>query len=469
MGEAKRRICVSGSAHLLARCEARRGEASRSAGDVQLEIGGSAGNVARELGARMQVEFFGGWRPSAMSRMIMEALVKAGVSLHALEDPSWPEAAVSAHYDEGVLTSALASVPAERCEFDEAVARAFLRESDALFLDTDLSEAALSRWAEWGRSEGAEIFAKSVCKEKAPRLAALGGAAKALFLSEGDLEDLRASLFWGEPASREEVARALGSDCAAIGRGRVSIWRRDGRRSELPAPLDIHWAEDRFCALALERMLSGEDLEAACAGALAGLGASRGAGGELSGLLERYDEKANRDALTGIGNRGWSEAALREALKRRGPGAPLGLALFDIDHFKGINDEWGHPAGDEVIRMVAKAAAGAIRERDWVGRWGGEEFVAFLPGAGEQASEEAGERIRQAVEERVRSPRPVTVSVGVAVAREGESFESWWRRADEALYEAKRGGRNRVAAADRAKPEGPGEIGEAGGGDPKAA
>jgi diguanylate cyclase (GGDEF)-like protein len=151
------------------------------------------------------------------------------------------------------------------------------------------------------------------------------------------------------------------------------------------------------------------------------------------------------DALTGIPNRRAAEAALRvEGLRHQRAGTPLSVAIFDVDHFKRVNDEFGHATGDEVLRQVAATLAGCARATDTVGRWGGEEFVAVLsvPREGALAF---GERVRLAVEG-LRCPpvERITISVGVAEIKAGESTECALARADKQLYEAKRTGRNRV-------------------------
>lgn len=157
-------------------------------------------------------------------------------------------------------------------------------------------------------------------------------------------------------------------------------------------------------------------------------------------------ELSRTDALTGLPNRRAFDAALRSAL---GDGTVRGpsVALIDIDHFKTINDVHGHPVGDRVLADVARVlreSAGALAT---VSRYGGEEFAVLLPGADGLAAELQGEYLREAVYN-LPLGFPVSVSVGVASRRAGEDVETLIRRADEALYAAKRGGRNRVVVSD---------------------
>lgn len=157
------------------------------------------------------------------------------------------------------------------------------------------------------------------------------------------------------------------------------------------------------------------------------------------------------DPLTGIGNRRRLGAGLREELRRaQRYGRPLSVVFLDIDHFKLINDSFGHRAGDAVLAAVAAELRGVVRDVDVLGRWGGEEFVALLPETGLREAAGIAERLRAAVAA-VRAAempgRTISASVGVAEWQAGESGESLMRRADRALYVAKAAGRNRVTLA----------------------
>ncbi|MET0391151.1 MAG: diguanylate cyclase [Polyangiales bacterium] len=153
--------------------------------------------------------------------------------------------------------------------------------------------------------------------------------------------------------------------------------------------------------------------------------------------LARSEEEASTDQLTGLPNRRAATAKLTRALSN---GGQVAIALFDIDHFKRINDTWGHGAGDDVLRVVGKALASCAREGDLVARWGGEEFLGVLRGTLDGARVFA-ERARAAVAGLTTGVGQVTVSAGVA---QGVAGSDPFNAADEKLYEAKRSGRNRV-------------------------
>jgi diguanylate cyclase (GGDEF)-like protein len=171
------------------------------------------------------------------------------------------------------------------------------------------------------------------------------------------------------------------------------------------------------------------------------------------GLVRERTEVALRrtaetDDLTGVRNRRaiFAEAPAVIAAAAR-QGRPVALLLFDLDHFKTINDRFGHSAGDDTLRAFARIASGAIRETDFFGRIGGEEFAALLPGADEQTARFIAERIRLDFSRAALAPdgASATVSAGVAAAKAADTdFEKLYARADKALYEAKRTGRDRV-------------------------
>ncbi|HEY0179970.1 MAG TPA: diguanylate cyclase [Dokdonella sp.] len=172
--------------------------------------------------------------------------------------------------------------------------------------------------------------------------------------------------------------------------------------------------------------------------------------------LRRAHEQARRlaylDPLTGLYNRrGWGERllALEEAALRGG--APLSVLFLDIDRFKALNDRHGHEAGDAALRLLATVMRAELREKDAIGRYGGEEFVVALPGADAERALQLGERIRRRVRECSATEPPgvvATVSIGVATLRPDEGIATLLRRADRAMYAAKQAGRDRVVAAE---------------------
>jgi len=161
---------------------------------------------------------------------------------------------------------------------------------------------------------------------------------------------------------------------------------------------------------------------------------------------------ASMDPLTGMFNRrGFSEATARVIEREASAGRPVTVLIFDIDHFKSINDRFGHPAGDEILKLFSTIVINTLRISDLSGRIGGEEFAALLPCSLEEGVL-AAERVREAFEASGiavdEGPVDTTVSIGVAGGPAGTELEVLLAAADTALYQAKRGGRNRVEAAE---------------------
>jgi two-component system, cell cycle response regulator len=176
----------------------------------------------------------------------------------------------------------------------------------------------------------------------------------------------------------------------------------------------------------------------------------------MATLLEQSQRLATLDSLTGLKNRrAFIESLGQEIGRRERHGYALSVLLLDVDHFKSVNDRFGHATGDLVLAAMGSVLKGQFRKVDIVARWGGEEFVVALSGAEAEGAQASAERLRETIEEleleRPRDaggegPLKVTVSIGVATHRMGESLDSVVDRADRAMYSAKSAGRNRVVA-----------------------
>jgi diguanylate cyclase len=170
----------------------------------------------------------------------------------------------------------------------------------------------------------------------------------------------------------------------------------------------------------------------------------------LTAALAQVRELSERDELTGLHNRRSILRLLAEERARfaRG-GPPFGVAILDIDHFKSVNDRFGHAMGDEVLRAFSKVVAGGLRGTDRVARYGGEEFLLLLPCVPDAPSATlASERLRRAVDEHnwsdLSADLRVTCSIGLTMSQAGEDVADMLERADAALYRAKSEGRNAV-------------------------
>ncbi|MFP5275502.1 MAG: GGDEF domain-containing protein [Acidobacteriota bacterium] len=174
---------------------------------------------------------------------------------------------------------------------------------------------------------------------------------------------------------------------------------------------------------------------------------------ELLNAREQMRHYAERDGLTGL----WNHRIIIDQLRRevdraQRNGTPLSVILADLDRFKSINDTFGHPCGDAVLRAIAEILTCSVRSYDWVGRYGGEEFLIILPGASVAHARSRAEQLRASIESaRIpdgnRNIIQMTASLGVASGVPAD-FEGLLRAADAALYRAKHSGRNCVVATE---------------------
>jgi diguanylate cyclase (GGDEF)-like protein len=170
---------------------------------------------------------------------------------------------------------------------------------------------------------------------------------------------------------------------------------------------------------------------------------------KLAASLVQVEQLASHDELTGALNRRSLMAALeRERAHAERSGLPFSVAMIDLDHFKRVNDTYGHGAGDEVLRTLAATVHETMRTTDVFGRYGGEEFMMILVGSPPELALGAMERIRTALAAKtwpsIAADFSVTMSVGIACHRKDETVEEVLRRADKALYQAKDAGRNTI-------------------------
>jgi len=171
-------------------------------------------------------------------------------------------------------------------------------------------------------------------------------------------------------------------------------------------------------------------------------------------IIAQYRDEANRDSLTSLKNRKTVEAEIDDEIKRHNEtGVPFVLMLCDIDHFKKINDQYGHLSGDRILKSIAKVLRSTIRETDMVGRYGGEEFILLIRNGNLISGRIMAEKLRALIAktdwELPETNLQITASFGLAEIRQGEDFKTLFKRADEALYLAKAEGRNRVCGSEK--------------------
>ncbi|MDR9440527.1 MAG: diguanylate cyclase [Halomonas sp.] len=166
---------------------------------------------------------------------------------------------------------------------------------------------------------------------------------------------------------------------------------------------------------------------------------------ERKRMEKELEHQATRDHLTGAHNRRAFDVAVRQALHQAEQGdEPFTLLLFDIDHFKSVNDTHGHDTGDEILKQLTRQVGHSLRSTDLLARWGGEEFTILLPDTQLRGATTFAERLRCQVAETRFQGLSITISIGITQYRPGDSLDDLIVRADEALYRAKEAGRNGV-------------------------
>lgn len=170
----------------------------------------------------------------------------------------------------------------------------------------------------------------------------------------------------------------------------------------------------------------------------------------ISDLIQdkaHWQYAATYDSLTNVLNRGiFLQNVAKEVQRSHRYGAPMSFAMFDIDDFKSINDEYGHDVGDEALVKMSSIIKDAVRDVDEIGRIGGEEFGLLLPETGIDQAFSTCERIRKIVASMaINDGAFMTISIGVTEIKEGDSLDKIYKRADKALYLSKNGGRNKVS------------------------
>jgi len=166
-------------------------------------------------------------------------------------------------------------------------------------------------------------------------------------------------------------------------------------------------------------------------------------------IIKEKEFLANTDLLTGVLNRrSFTQKVVHELIRTQRYDLPASLVLADIDHFKAVNDTYGHDIGDQVLKTFSALLSENVRDSDIVARWGGEEFVMFAPNNPLDGGTALAEKVRRVVEQtKFEQVGKITCSFGVTEARAGEDFEVLFKRADDALYQAKKTGRNRVVSS----------------------
>lgn len=458
-------VFVAGSAHLDVLAKITGDEvAVDKIGQVAIEIGGAACNIATNLAALgLQPRLLTAMQEDSPYSGIITAHLRAnGVDVRVVHHDGMPAAVFSAHIGpDGEMLSAVSSMPVETAIFPEGVVRDAMAGARCAILECNLSGPVLNQFAQIAHELAIPVFVASVSEEKSLRIADIDHPLAGVFMNR------RESTYFGR---RVAASTSLPVIADRIGAPLVVSRDKDGVvviedsidiHVPSPAPLENNTthtlgAGDALLAAAVAHHIFGEmglvegvrKAVSFAAHIIGRTNCNAGAGHAIENALISLDRMATRDQMTGLLNRRAGESTLHAAHENaQRVGALYSVLMVDIDHFKRVNDTYGHDIGDEAIKVVAGVLAHAVRGGDAACRWGGEEFVCILQGADASVATMIAERIRSIVQlAEIPVVGNITVSVGVAtwcpVAAE---VAQTIKAADLGLYEAKQNGRNRVA------------------------
>jgi diguanylate cyclase (GGDEF)-like protein len=433
---------------------------------VSIEIGGSGANLAINL-AKLdhQTKFLTAMNSSPYSIFVLEYLRSLSVTPIVEWNESLPLAAFCAQLDKnGELESAISSMPVAEIRFSKNSINKITESCDAIILECNLAVSDINRIIRRAKALKIPIYLSAVSEEKVEKIRFIDkeNMPDVVFMNKLEYKQLKKTMgMCGAPIPI--VAEKLSCDMVVSnGNSDIEIGYRNGE-SDFVSVTDIAvtgnalGAGDILMSSAIHLITTKKvPLKDAISMSIAQVkemlkkkNCNLGEQSALENALGRLHQKADRDALTGLYNRGsatlLATRMLNEATANK---RDISAIIIDIDHFKLINDTYGHDVGDEVIIRTAQYIHNAVREHDIAARWGGEEFVCMLPDNNAEIALKVAERIRQSIQSGFSSSHQITVSIGVAsLCSNMNKFEELIKAADQALYSAKNAGRNTVICA----------------------
>lgn len=427
-------------------------------GRVSIDVGGTGANVAvnlRKLGA--EVTMLTAMNDSAFSRIVNEFMTAHGVNM-VVETFSGPDAVFSAHIDkEGEMMSAISSMPVGFVAFSDETVCELLAGADCLVLECNVSAHELDRLAGLANTMLVPVFIAAVSEEKSLRINEINSKVECVFMNGKEAAYFRSHCLY-DVGNFEDMATAMETSLVVTMGAEGALFSNHEQTIRIPPPkvnnaINFLGAGDAFMAATVfSHIHDGRTMqEAVIAGAKMASevvkqpNCNTGVAGAVLDILKDLEYRASRDALTGLVARGQAQANAQQIVDAAiVKGFPVSVIAIDIDHFKTINDTFGHDVGDQVLRKVARIIRKCVRDTDIASRWGGEEFIVILPDTEISTATVVAERIRSSVQDGMKE-NGVTVSCGVSALTDmTHNIDSILKRADEMLYAAKNTGRNRV-------------------------
>jgi diguanylate cyclase (GGDEF)-like protein len=431
-------------------------------GKVSIEVGGTAANIAvnlRSLGARTKLltalpEY------SAYASLVKLYLHDSGVELVVHSEPDMSHAAFSAHIDHsGEVTSAITESPLDYIALPDDLVCSAMTGARVCIADCNLSVADLRRIAIAAAAINAPLFVAGVSEAKSGRLLALNGLpVTAIIINQKELVALSVHVGHTEPMKIAKYFSAV--LIVTKEKNGLSIFTPNEGCLNIPVAEQIADEIDgnflgggdaiiagvaAYCARGYSIFEAAQKAMQLSASVISRSNCSLGQNGAIEQAIRSMDDRGYRDPMTGLLNRRGGEKKLIDA-DSTAEKSPYHLLMIDIDHFKRVNDTYGHDIGDAVIKCVSHIIAASLRAGDSAIRWGGEEFICVLSRCDQSVAVAVAERIRSTIERaEIEVVGKVSVSTGVASWQPGMSSESVMKRSDEALYHSKQTGRNRVS------------------------
>lgn len=453
---------VVGSAHLdvMGRITGDDGTVDKI-GTTTIEIGGAACNIAVNLiSLQGRVRLLTAMHEnSPFSKIVLSYLKETGIDVRILNQDTLQAPVFSVHIGtDGDMLSAVSSMPVERAEFDDELIESCLEHVGCVILECNLSGKSLNQITRIANKKNIPVYISAVSEEKSLRMADITGKIAAAFFNR------REANYFGRRivanTNPRMIAERLDCDVVVTRDKHGALVIEQGEEFHVPPPSILKQentlgAGDALLANTVSlHALSKTSLTVAVGAGVEFAGrimergnCNAGQSHSIEKAIDNLEQMATKDIMTGLTNRRQAEKILQIAQSNvQRTQTPYSILMVDIDHFKKVNDTYGHDVGDEAIKAVAKVLHNTVRTGDVACRWGGEEFVCILNGADEAMASHVAERMRSIIQETA-IPVVEKVTVSIGVASWNPSVPDWptlFKQADLGLYDAKHGGRNRI-------------------------